>query len=55
LEVQPELWAKAHFVGSRFGHDTSNVVESVNRNLKLDRELPIVQLLDSLWNRVMDQ
>jgi hypothetical protein len=53
--AQPELWAKAHFIGTRFGHDTSNVVESVNKTLLLDRELPIVKLLDSLWNRVMDQ
>jgi hypothetical protein len=50
----PCLWAVAHFVGTRFGHLTSNIVESVNKGLKLDRELPIVQLLDALWNRVMD-
>ena len=48
------LWAIAYFVGTRFGHLTSNIVESVNKGLKLDRELPIVQLLDALWNRVMD-
>ena len=32
----------------------SNVVESVNKVLKLDRELPILQLLDALWNHIMD-
>ena len=42
LDAQPELWAKAHFVGTRFGYDTSNVVESINKVLKLDRELLIL-------------
>ena len=46
--AQPEPWAKAHFVGTRFAHDTSNVV------LKLDREIPIIRLLSAFWNRVMD-
>jgi len=54
LLAEPKLWAKAHFVGTRFGHDTSNVVKSVNKTLMLDQELLILQLLDSLWNRVMD-
>ena len=54
LDAQPKLWAKSHFVRTRFGHNTSNVVESINRVLKLDRELPILQLLDALWNRIMD-
>jgi hypothetical protein len=31
LDAQPELWAKYHFAGTRFGHDTSNVVESIIR------------------------
>ena len=55
LDAQPELWAKAHFDGTRFGHDTSNVVETVNKTLLLNRESPIVILLNSIWNRVMDQ
>ena len=54
LDQQPELWAKAHFIGTGFGHDTSNVAESVNKTLRLDRELPICLLLDLLWNRIMD-
>jgi hypothetical protein len=55
LDAEPELWAKSHFIRTRFGHDTLNVVESIDKVLKLDRELPILQLLDSLWNRIMDQ
>jgi len=53
--IDPRLWAKAHFPGSRYGHDTSNIVESVNNSLKLDRELSIVDLLNAIWHRVMKQ
>lgn len=48
LDALPELWAKAYFVRTRFGHDTSNVVESINKVLKLDRQLLTFQLLASL-------
>ena len=51
--AHPESWAEAWFPGRRYGHDTSNIVESVNKTLKLDRELPITTLLDSIWHRVM--
>jgi hypothetical protein len=46
--LNPRLWAVAHFDGCRFGHLTSNIVEAVNKGLKLDRELPVIQLLDAL-------
>jgi hypothetical protein len=42
LDSNPSLWAKAHFDGTRFGHNTSNVVESINKTLKLDRELLVL-------------
>jgi transposase-like protein len=51
--AHPETWAEARFPGRRYGHDTSNIVESVNKTLKLDRELPMIELLDSIWHRVM--
>jgi hypothetical protein len=50
LAAEPELWAKSYFVGTRFGPNTLNVVESINKVLKLDNELLILQLLNSLWN-----
>ena len=46
-------WAEARFPDHRYGHDTSNIVESVNKTLKLDQELPILELLDTIWHRVM--
>jgi transposase-like protein len=52
-QAHPETWAEAYFPGHRYGHDTSNIVESVNKTLKVERELPIVELLNSIWHRVM--
>jgi hypothetical protein len=53
--VDPRLWMESHFPGRRYGHDTSNIVESLNKTLKLDRELNIVELLDNIWHRAMEQ
>jgi hypothetical protein len=36
LVSDPTLWSVAHFNGTRFGHLTLNIVETVNRVLKLD-------------------
>ncbi len=53
--AEPERWALAKFRGRRYGHDTSNIAESFNKLIRSDRELPIVELLDALWHRVMAQ
>lgn len=53
--IEPNLWVAAYFPGPRFDHDTSNVVESMNNTLKLDRELSILDLLDSIWHRVIEE
>jgi hypothetical protein len=53
--ASPETWATAFFPGQRYGHDTSNVAESLNQVLRFDRELPILELLDSIWHRVMEK
>jgi len=51
--AEPERWALAKFRGRRYGHDTLNIAESFNKLIRTDRELPIVELLDALWHRVM--
>jgi hypothetical protein len=53
LASEPEKWAESMFRGRRYAHDTSNIVESLNKTLLSDRELPIVELLDAIWHRVM--
>ena len=53
-EIPIEMWANAHFLGTRQGHLTSNIVESVNKLLQEDRSLSIIELLDAIWHRVME-
>ena len=48
-----ETWAEARFPSHRYSYNTSNIVESVNKTLKLQQELPIVELLNSIWHQVM--
>jgi hypothetical protein len=52
--VDSRLWAESHFPGRRYGHDTSNIIESLNNVFKLDRELNIIELLDTIWHRTME-
>ncbi|OAF55086.1 hypothetical protein VC83_08726 [Pseudogymnoascus destructans] len=53
--AEPWTWAEALFHGRRFGHGTSNIAESVNSTLLVERELPVLELLDSIWHRVMEK
>lgn len=52
--IPANMWASAHFPGTRQGHLTSNIVESVNKLLREDRSLSITDLLDAIWHRVME-
>ena len=53
LNVEPAKWARCAFPGRRWGHDTSNIVESMNGALKEHRTRPILDLLDAIWHKVM--
>ena len=54
-KIDPVLWTSAFFPESpgRFGHDPSNIVESVNKTLKIDRQLSILELLNAIWHSQM--
>ena len=49
-----ELWATSRFPGKRYGHNTSNIVESLNNWILEERKLSIVDLLHALWCKTMD-
>jgi hypothetical protein len=49
------MWTSVEFPGRRYGHLTSNVVESMNNFIASERELPIVRILDEIWHLVMVQ
>jgi hypothetical protein len=51
--IPAELWAVAHFPGTRYSHLTSNIAESVNKILCEDRLLSITELLDTIWHCVI--
>jgi zinc finger SWIM domain-containing protein 3 len=53
--IDPALWCEAFFPSQRNGHNTSNIVETQINSLKLDRELPVLMLLDSLYHRIMEK
>jgi hypothetical protein len=53
-KINPALWVEAFFPGQRHGHDTSNIVETQNSAMKIDRELPILILLDTLYHKIME-
>jgi hypothetical protein len=48
--IPADMWASAHFPGTRQGHLTSNIVESVNKLLREDHSLSITDLLDAIWH-----
>lgn len=53
--IDKHLWVTAFFQGSRYGHDTLNIVESFNKSIKVERELSVLDLLNEIWNSQMAQ
>jgi MuDR family transposase/MULE transposase domain/SWIM zinc finger len=53
LRCSPSLWASFCFEGKRYGHLTSNIVESFNSWILEARELPILNLLEKIRQQLM--
>lgn len=51
--IDSHLYVEAFVPQTRFGHDISNIVESMNAVLKMDRQVDIMELLSRIWDRVM--
>lgn len=51
--IASSLWAYPFVSGPRFGHDTSNIVESANNMFLSERELPLLKMLDAIWHKIM--
>ncbi|XP_076951176.1 uncharacterized protein LOC143624383 [Bidens hawaiensis] len=51
--VPPRLWATACFEGTRFGHLTANIVESLNPWILEASGLPIVQMMECIRRQLM--
>jgi hypothetical protein len=48
--IPHETWASHAFPYARFGHITSNIVESLNAKFKEIRDLPVLQIQLALWS-----
>jgi hypothetical protein len=48
------LWATPRFPGKRYGHNTSNLVESTNSWILEERKLSILDFLHHVWTKNMD-
>ena len=53
--LPPSLYATAFHPGHRYGHDTSNVAESLNKDILEEREMPVLTMLDTIWHKEMDR
>jgi len=51
--IPSQFWVAAFIPGRRYGQDTSNIVERINFDFKALCELPIVELLQTLWHKVI--
>jgi hypothetical protein len=53
-KINPELYAAYAFPVPRFGHNTSNIVESLNGSWKDIRNMTPLHMLCSIWSTVME-
>uniref|UniRef100_A0A5B7ARR7 SWIM-type domain-containing protein n=1 Tax=Davidia involucrata TaxID=16924 RepID=A0A5B7ARR7_DAVIN len=51
--IPPRVWATAYFEGTRFGHLTANIVESLNAWILEASGLPIIQMMESIRRQLM--
>ena len=54
LSIPVETWACHAFPVPRYGHITSNIIESLNGTWKHLRHLPPLRLLSGIWSSVME-
>uniref|UniRef100_A0A1D1YJ79 Protein FAR-RED IMPAIRED RESPONSE 1 n=1 Tax=Anthurium amnicola TaxID=1678845 RepID=A0A1D1YJ79_9ARAE len=51
--IPPRLWATSYFDGTRFGHLTASIVESLNPWLHEASGLPIIQMMETIRRQLM--
>ncbi|XP_072951988.1 uncharacterized protein [Typha angustifolia] len=51
--IPPRLWATAYFEGTRYGHLTANIVESLNSWIFEASGLPIIQMMECIRRQLM--
>lgn len=51
--IPPRLWATAYFEGTRYGHLTANIAESLNSWILEASGLPIIQMMECIRRQLM--
>ncbi|CAN6361671.1 unnamed protein product [Urochloa humidicola] len=51
--LPPRLWATAYFEGTRYGHLTANITESLNSWILDASSLPIIQMMECIRRQLM--
>ncbi|KAJ6829318.1 uncharacterized protein M6B38_358155 [Iris pallida] len=51
--IPPRLWATAYFEGTRYGHLTANITESLNSWILEASGLPIIQMMECIRRQLM--
>jgi hypothetical protein len=54
-ELPLENWCRAFFKGDRYGITANNVAESFNNWIKIERDMPVFDMLDTIRLRLMHQ
>jgi len=53
--IERAYWVTAFYRGPYYGHKTSNVVESINKVFREDREFSVLNLLNEIWHYAMNK
>lgn len=54
-DLDPKHWSNAYLSGRRYGEMWSNAAESFNNWIREARHLPIIQLVDAIRGKIMEQ
>ena len=52
-DIDRKLWTRAYAPYLKWGHDTSNIIESLNSSWSDIRHLPPLQLIDAIYSTTM--
>jgi len=53
MEIKKALWTTAYRTYPQYGHDTSNIIESVNSSWDEIRQLPPLLAMDAIYSKCM--
>ena len=52
-DIDKKLWTRVYTLYPKLGHDTSNIIESLNRVWHNIREMQLLQMMDAIYTYLM--